>query len=111
MIELNMDVLQGKPNAVVHCKTESDARHLLDYLKEYYPNKVRNWTGEYTEWDMYKEDTVYYVYWGIPSNLMLYGDINRIDSNEIVIEFDDLIRMVVDLPIQSSGMAIESLFG
>ena len=111
MIDLNMDVLSDNPGAVIHCKTDTEAYHLLKYLKKYYPNKVSNWRGSNAEWYVYEDETVYYVYWERPGDKMLYGNINAISYKTPVIEFESLIRSVVDLPIQPGDMAIESLFG
>lgn len=111
MIELNMNILNDYPGAVVHCKTKDEAVHLLRYLKEYYPRKVSNWRGENTEWDVYKERTVYYVYWDRPGHQMLYGHTDSLVNTSCVVEFSTLICDTVDLPIQLSDMEIESLFG
>lgn len=111
MIELNMDVLLEKPGAVIHCKTDTEAYHLLKYLKKYYPNKVSNWRDSNTEWDVYEDDSVYYVYWERPGNKMLYGNINAVSYATPVVEFESLIRCVADFPIQLGDMDIESLFG
>lgn len=111
MIELNMDILNDYPGAVVHCGTEDEAVHLLRYLKKYYPRKVSNWRGENSEWDVYKERTVYYVYWDRPGSKMLYGHTDSLVNTSCVVEFSTLICGTVDLPIQLSDMEIESLVG
>lgn len=111
MIELNMNILNDYPGAVVHCRTEDEAVHLLRHLKKYYPRKVSNWRGENTEWAVYKERTVYYVYWDRPGHQMLYGHTDSLVNTSCVVEFSTLICDAVDLPIQLSDMEIESLFG
>ena len=101
MIELNMDILNDYPGAVVHCGTEDEAVH----------RKVSNWRGENSEWDVYKERTVYYVYWDRPGSKMLYGHTDSLVNTSCVVEFSTLICDTVDLPIRLSDMEIESLIG
>ena len=111
MDELNMNILHGYPGAVIHCNTEEEASRLMSYLKKYHPNKVSNWRGQNTEWEVYREKTVYYVYWDRPGHKMLYGHMDALVGTKHVVEFSDLIGVVIDLTTQLSDMAIESLFG
>lgn len=106
----NMDLLLGHPGAVIRCKNETEASQLLGYLKSYYPDKVSNWRKGRTEWDIFKERTVYHVFWDFPTKKMLYGSINGVVHGD-VFEFEDLLCQVPELPTCFGDMPIESLFG
>lgn len=109
-MELNMDILLGHPGAVVNCKNERDAEALLKYLKANYPDKVSNWRYGRTDWDVYKDQTVYHVYWDSPSRKMLYGSKNGSVHGRIF-AFEELLFQIPDLQTELSDMSLTSLFG
>lgn len=74
----------------VHCKTENEARLLLENLDKL----QRTWcTGErysITKWSTYEENTVYYINEGV------YGNIEMLDFDKYtVVEFDEILSSYV----------------
>lgn len=54
----------------IHCKTEEQARDLCEFFKYIglKSNHGKEFSREYTMWDIYKEDTCYYPFDGCHSN-------------------------------------------
>lgn len=107
--ELRLDALLGNPGAVIRCKNEREAAQLMRYLKLHYPVKVSNWRAGQTDWGVYKEQTVYHVFWDHPNKKVLYGSVSGSVHGKIF-EFEDLWYRVPDLPIELSDMSLKSLF-
>ena len=93
--------------AVVHCSTEKIAEEFLKHLKERYPSK--KFLGGATHWDFYEENTCYWPNFGGTEGLQ-YGSLEyAIREHYHVYEAEEL--MVVELPIEASGLDMKCLFG
>lgn len=93
---------------VVHCQTQEAAKHFCREIAKEYPENS-HWVGR-TLWDRYKEDTCYWLEW--PRNSLSYCDIGWFRRRGYtIIEFDELIEGVMELPAFECENDLKFLFG
>lgn len=80
-----------KPVAI-HCPEKHQADELLKAMRQQYPELVASWTGNYTHWSWYKENTCYATHiYDDRSESMQFSPVGYWNlDGYVVVPFDEL---------------------
>ena len=112
---IDVEYLLNTPGSAVLCSTEEEARQLIKYMKDHYPDKCQHWEIDDTKFDRYGQDggLGYTFYWTCDGdwrvdNLMFGRMKELLKDGYAALNFYELLETK---DIEESEQTIESLFG
>lgn len=110
---VNLDIIPKNRRVAVRIPNIECGRAFLDAMRKQYPDKVLGWTAAlfYGDYEKYDGGMCYVPHFE-SSGTMSYWSVNgAVNSGVQIIDWCDVATISDELPITSSEMSLEVLFG